>query len=247
MKQKRRSYQNKKWNDFSQTIQKRDDFKCLKCGRGNNETILQTHHNIYRKGLELWDYPYSDCITLCKGCHAREHGIIQPKTGWTLISIDDLGDSLGVCEKSGCDTKIKYEHTIYHPEVGYITVGSTCVEYLTNEDKFISKTAIRIYNKISEFLSHSIWTDRVSKNGKKFICSNHSHHQIRIYGENGFYSFQILLKEQGVRHYKYGDFINVKSKTLIQVKELSFIFLKEKMTEDEMELEVLRTIYKSTL
>jgi len=247
MKQRRRSYQNEDWYNFSQKIQKRDGYKCLKCGRNVRETILQTHHKLYRPGLEPWQYPFSDCITLCKGCHASEHGIIQPKTGWTLISIDDLGGLWGTCEKSGCGTEIRYEHTIYHPKVGYITVGSTCVEYLTQEDKFISETVLKIYKKISDFLNNSEWENRVSKNGKKYLCTTHSHHQIRIYGDKNNYSFQVVLKEKGEKWFEYGNFINTKDKTLYQVKELGFIVLKGKTTDSELEKEVLRNIYKSTI
>jgi len=247
MKQKRRSYQNEKWYNFSEKIQRRDNFKCLKCGRNNHEKILQTHHKIYRPGLEPWEYPLSDCITLCKGCHAREHGLIQPENGWTLISIDDLGGPWGTCEKKGCGTDIRYEHLIYHPKIGYITVGSTCVDYLTQEDQFLSETVLKIYKKITDFLDNSLWEQRVTKNGNKYFCTTHSHHQIRIYGDKNYYSFQIALKEKGEKWFEFGEFIKTKNKTLYQVKELGFIVLKGKTAEDEMEKEILRNIYKNAL
>jgi hypothetical protein len=247
MKQRNRSYRNEKWYTFSEKVKKRDDFKCLKCERNNHTTILQTHHKAYRPELEPWEYPLSDCITLCKGCHAREHGLIEPEKGWTLISIDDLGDPWGTCEKKGCGTDIRYEHLIYHPQMGYLTVGSTCVDYLTQEDQFLSKAVLKIYKKITDFIDDSTWEKGVTKNGKKYYFTTHSNHQIRIFGDKNYFSFQIALKLKGEKWFEFGEFIRTENKTLSQVKELGFIVLKGKTSEDEVEKKILRNIYKNAL
>mgnify|MGYP003575086265 CR=1 FL=1 len=147
MKEKRRAYFNQKWFEFSEFVQFRDNYQCLKCGKRKGEIILQTHHKSYKIGFEPWEYPLSDCISLCKGCHAKEHGLIEPSDGWTLISIDDLGGLYGTCEKRGCNNEIRYEHVIYHPKYGYMSVGSTCVEYLTQDEQYLSGEVIKALKK----------------------------------------------------------------------------------------------------
>lgn len=244
MKQKRRSYHNEDWYNFSNTVQHRDNYRCLKCGRRNFETILQTHHKIYKPGLQPWQYALSDCITLCKGCHAREHGIVEPDKGWTLISIDDLGGLYGTCERKGCGTDIRYEHITYHPKWGYKSVGSTCIEHLTQDDQYISQEVLKVFKKISDFLDNSIWEVGITKNGKRYSYTTYSHHQIRIYGKDKYYSFQILIKQKGEKWFEFRQLITTKNKNFEQVKELGYIVLKGLITEDYEEKELLRNIYK---
>jgi hypothetical protein len=244
MKQKRRAYYNEKWFEFSETVQRRDGYKCLKCGRKKGDVVLQTHHKQYKRGIEVWEYPLSDCITLCKGCHAEQHGITEPTDGWTLISIDDLGGLYGTCEKKGCGTDIRYEHLIYHPNCGYKVVGSSCVEFLTREDQYLSQEVLKVFKKISDFIQNSDWETGYTKNDKKFYFTTHSHHQIRIYGKDNFYSYQIALKQKGEKWFEFGEFIKAKNKTFEQVKELGYIVLKGTITDNEDEKDILRNIYK---
>jgi hypothetical protein len=183
-------------------VQRRDGYKCLKCGRKKGEAILQTHHKLYKRGIKLWDYPLSDCITLCKGCHAKEHHIVEPTDGWTLVSIDDLEGLYGICEKNGCGTEIRYEHLIYHPNCGYKTVGSSCVEFLTSEDQYLSQEILKVFKKISDFVQNSVWEIGFTKTDKKYYFTTHSHHQIRIYGKDNVYTFQIAIKKKlNIRNY----------------------------------------------
>ena len=244
MKKKRRSYYNTKWYNFSNVVKRRDGYKCLKCGRKEPNVVLQTHHKTYKPDLEPWEYPYSDCITLCKGCHAKNHGLIEPDYGWTLISIDDLGDLSGICERKGCGKEIRYEHVTYHPQWGYKTVGSTCIEYLTREDQFLSHEVLKIFKKISDFVNTSNWQRGLTKNRNEYIVTTHSYHQIRIYGKENYYSFQIALKQKGEKWFDYHDFIRARNKNLDQAKELSYIVLKGLITESETEKELLRNIYR---
>jgi hypothetical protein len=244
MKNHRKSYYNKKWFDFSKTVKLRDGNKCLKCGRNESEVVLQTHHKSYKPNLEPWEYPLSYCITLCKGCHSREHGIVEPDSGWTLISIEDLGGLDGICERKGCGTEIRYEHLTYHPKWGHKTVGSTCIEYLTREDQFLSHEVLKVFRKVSDFINKSVWEQGLTKKGKTFLFTTHSHSQIRIYGKENFYSFQILLKVKGEKWFEFKDFIKAKKeKNLEQVKELGFIVLKGLLAETKKEKELLRNIY----
>ena len=108
MNSPRNIYVNEKWLEFSDKVKRRDRYQCLQCGRREPEVILQVHHNIYIRGKAPWDYLLSDCRTLCKGCHARVHKLIQPDRGWTLLSIDDSGGLYGICEKHGCGTEIRF-------------------------------------------------------------------------------------------------------------------------------------------
>ena len=210
----RKSYHKNEWQEFSNRVKQRDGYKCLKCGRGGNEVVLQAHHKLYKPGLEIWDYPLSDCITLCKGCHAVEHGIVEPSKGWTLVSIDDLGDLIGQCERRGCGNDIRYEHVTYHPLVGYKSVGSTCVQHLTEEDQDVSKEVMKVYRKISEFIRDAIWNEGMTQNGKAFHYVKCSRHVIRIYGSKPSFSVQILMKYSGSKHLDFGGFIRFRNKNL---------------------------------
>jgi len=78
MKKQRKIYVNDKWYRFSARVKNRDGNKCLRCDRGEAEAILQVHHEIPVKGKAPWEYALSDCRTLCKGCHAREHNLVEP-------------------------------------------------------------------------------------------------------------------------------------------------------------------------
>ncbi len=244
MKQKNRAYYNDNWFEFSEIVQRRDGYRCLKCGRKKGEVVLQTHHKLYKHGLEVWEYPLSDCITLCKGCHSQQHGITEPSDGWTLIAIDDLGGPYGKCEKKGCGTEIRYEHLIYHPNCGYKVVGSSCVEILTREDQYLSQEVLKVFKKISDFIQNSYWRVGYTRKNEKYYFTTYSHHQIRIYGKVDLYSYQIVLKKKGVKWFEFGGFIKAKNKTFEQVKELGYIVLKGTITDDEEEKIILRNIYK---
>jgi uncharacterized protein YuzB (UPF0349 family) len=244
MKKKRTIYNHDNWDVFSNDVKQRDGFKCLKCGSREPNVILQVHHRFYKAGVEPWEYPLSDCITLCKGCHAREHNLIEPENGWTLISIEDLGGLDGICERKGCGAEIRYEHITYHPQWGYKTVGSTCVEHLTQDDQFLSQDVLRIFKNTSNFLYSTIWEKLISHKGKHYLMTTYSNHQIRIYGDENYYSFQIALKRKGEKWFDFQGFVKSKNKSLERVKELSYIVLNGLITENDEEKELLRNIYK---
>lgn len=245
MRNYRKSYQNKEWFDFSKKVKLRDGNKCLKCGRNESEVILQTHHKSYKPNFEPWEYPLSDCITLCKGCHSREHQLIEPDRGWILISIGDLGGLDGTCERKGCGKDIRYEHLTYHPQWGEKIVGSTCIEHLTRKDQFLSSEILKIFRKISDFVKNSFWEQGTTKNENSYLHTIHSHHKIRIYGKQGYYAFLVSLKVKGERWHINQEYIKVKkNKNLEQVKELSYIVLKGLTTKKEEEKKLLRNIYE---
>lgn len=121
---------------------------------------------------------------------------------------------------------------------------STCIEDLTTEDILLSDSVLKLYKRISDLVHGSKWYSDRTKKGKRFIETVYSQtHKIRIYGESKNYAFQILLKEKGMRWYKFGDVIPVKQKELPQVKELAYILLKEETTLDNGEIDILRNLY----
>lgn len=247
MKQFKKSYYNKKWFDYSNLVKSRDGFKCLKCGRDKTKVVLQTHHKNYIVGLKPWEYPLSDCLTLCKGCHSREHGLVEPDSGWELLFVEDLGDMSGTCERKGCGKEIRYTHTIYHPLWGQKIVGSTCIDYLTKEDQFISHRVVKFFQKISKFIYESDWKHGLTKNGKTFRYTKYSHNIIRIYGKKNYYSYQIALKVKGERWHDFKKVFYCNNKNINQVKELSFVALKGMLAETDEEKEILRNIYISLI
>lgn len=241
----RRLYHSLEWFDFSEEVKKRDGFQCVHCKRAAQEVTLQVHHIRYVSKLSPWEYPLSDCITLCKGCHAREHKLIEPNSGWTLFLINDLDDLSGRCELKGCGAEIRYEHLIYHPDWGYKTVGSSCVENLTQEDKKLSADTLKMYKKISQFVHTSSWTNGYTKKGNFYIQTKYKHHLLKIYGKKDRFAFQVALKIKGERWFDYEDIVSANYKTLNQVKEMAFITLNGKLTINHGEKRMLGHLYKS--
>jgi len=242
MKKPKNLWTNEKWHEFSHKVNKRDDYKCLQCGRNETEVILQVHHERYIPNKAPWEYALSDCITLCKGCHARQHGLIELDRGWSLISIDDLGDLDGICERNGCGSKIRYEHLTYHPNWGYKIVGSTCIEYLTQKDRLLSNNILKEYKSISKYVHESKWKFGNTKKGYTYLSSKYKHHSIRIYGESNNYSFQIIEKVIRKRHFH--KIIKTNNKSIDEVKEQAFIVLKGIISNNEEEKALLRNLYK---
>jgi hypothetical protein len=242
-----KSWKNNQWLEFSLKVKRRDNFRCLKCKKAEGEVILQVHHRRYIENAKPWEYPLSDCVTLCKYCHAVEHNQIEPNAGWYLLSVDDLGGLFGICERINCNNEIRYEHLIYHPMWGYKIVGSTCVEYLTQEDQQLSKEILRLYQQIGNFVQKSQWfIDITKKTRRYFIHTEYKYHVIRIYELENKFAIQIGLKEKGIKFPDFKEWIYINKIDLIFVKELSFIILRGFISENEREKELLRKIYKNT-
>jgi len=123
-------YQNKKWLKFRREVIELDGGRCSVCRRLEVDNIvLQVHHKFYISGKFPWNYSYEDCETLCKGCHAREHGRIPPSFGWSFICEEDLGGLDSTCEL--CGTSIRYVFIIHHPHWEPLNVGTVCCDHLT--------------------------------------------------------------------------------------------------------------------
>lgn len=198
---KGRIYVLDEWKDYSDLIKKRDNFTCQKCERQPKDgAILQVHHISYIEGQKPWEYPTTQCLTLCKGCHAREHGLLQADRGWLLVQIDDLGDINGKCEREEglnryCDTAIRYEHLAYHPKHGYMTVGSTCITFLTEADKKISEQFLKIHSAIDKF-----FIDALKSNIRKLDIKKIGYDETYILGKK--YKISIY-RDKKTNQYKY--------------------------------------------
>ena len=63
--------QDLRWIKVSKRIKARDKNSCQLCMKG---TDLQVHHKAYLPGLMAWEYDEHYLITLCDGCHNKQHG-----------------------------------------------------------------------------------------------------------------------------------------------------------------------------
>lgn len=247
MKKYKNLWNNQKWQEFSEEVKKRNNDRCIECNRKGGDVVLQVHHTKYIPNKLPWEYLPSDCIPLCKGCHAREHGLIPPKKGWILVSVDDLGDLSGKCEREHCGHSIRYQRLTYHPKWGYQIVGSTCVHYLTKEDQTLSHLLRKTYQDISKFLRNNEGQSYHNEQGSFIMLRYKKYHfaRIDISNENN-YSFNLFIKEKG----SYIPKICTKSyslpnKNLNEVKELAFIALKGILEKRKAKQDILRALYKA--
>ncbi len=128
------NYRKPEWSDFRKQVIELHNHYCCRCGRPEgDDVVLQVHHKYYNERLKPWEYPLAAVETLCKGCHAQEHGKVMPSDGWEYVGYDDLGDLCGECEL--CGTAIRYEHTICHPRWGELHVGCHCADKLTGTEE----------------------------------------------------------------------------------------------------------------
>ena len=236
-------YRNVRWFDFASKIRKRDGEKCTKCGRSNG-VVLQVHHIRYREKCKPWEYPQADCITLCKGCHANEHGVFDyPRHGWILLDIIDNEYTDAICERPKCGTAIRYEHNIYHPIGGHMTVGSQCVEWLTEEDREISAFVLRLNKRIWDFIEKSEWEEKLLDCGVPLLHTYYKNHELCIYGKPPYYKIRAIRKISGERRWEKSKVIRATNKTTEQCKEMLYIIIRGWISKDEVEKKAARALY----
>lgn len=147
-------YAHKFWTEFRERVIVLDRGKCVECGRSRESGVtLQVHHKLYKPGCKPWEYDPDECETLCRGCHAREHGEIRPDTGWEYVGEEDLGDLIGNCEL--CDNSIRYVHYIQHKYWEQIGVGTHCCDNLTGTRE--AAEGRRRLGRYTRFISSSNW------------------------------------------------------------------------------------------
>ncbi len=183
-----RSYKTREWVEFRAEVIELDNGACRRCGRSPQKhgVVLQVHHTVYHPGKPLWQYAYAECLTLCKGCHAEEHGHIMPKTGWDLVYQDDLGDLVGTCEK--CGTSIRHVFYIDHPNWEGLTVGTYCCDSLTNtvEASEFMKRKDQRNDRLKTFLVSPQWKRQDDGHHIK-----RAHMRFRLAPEEGGYRIHI--------------------------------------------------------
>ncbi|WP_332641551.1 HNH endonuclease [Brevundimonas sp.] len=122
------------WEQFRQAVIELDGGRCVRCHRSEDEdgVVLQVHHKQYIRCREPWDYPTELCETLCKGCHARQHGLIPPGAGWECVGFHDLEEPVGTCEL--CGTSIRYVFLVRIDGWPAMEVGEICCDNLTSSE-----------------------------------------------------------------------------------------------------------------
>ncbi|MFY0673982.1 MAG: hypothetical protein JXQ87_11280 [Bacteroidia bacterium] len=211
------SYHKKEWKEFRDQVIELDGFKCVRCGRGKEEVVLQVHHKYYEKGRMPWEYGTEACETLCKGCHAEEHGITKPTAGWEYLGEEDLGDLTGSCEK--CGTSIRYVYQIGHPDWGFLEVGTYCCDSLT--DTVIAsnnrESLTRFRGRLKRFINSVRWqvTEKVHSINQSIFHVvimeiNESHFQITIQGFKSRRVYKTLreAKEKVFNVIESGEMVN---------------------------------------
>ncbi len=124
-------YRRDKWINYREEVIRLDGYACTMCGKSREDgVVLQVHHKFYDKGKKPWEYDYDACVTVCKKCHAVEHGIIPPDFGWEYCGSDDLGSPDGECDY--CGKQIRYIFFITHPSWYSLEVGEQCCDKLTS-------------------------------------------------------------------------------------------------------------------
>lgn len=165
-------YRRNEWKEFRNSVIEFDGRKCSVCNRTDKEVKLQVHHKYYVIGRLPWEYPTKDCETLCMGCHAREHGILQPNYGWEYMGDEDLGEKNGTCQN--CGASLRYNYIIYHKDWGTLEVGSECCNNLTDTDiasnNKDSKT--KYLGRLKRFVKSKRWVNNALESRIKTVGLN---------------------------------------------------------------------------
>jgi hypothetical protein len=149
-------YRSNRWIDFREELIELDGGACVRCGKTREAgTILQVHHKEYLAGKAPWEYPFELCETLCKRCHAEEHGEIRPETGWEYVGEDDLGGLYGTCDR--CNTEIRYVFFVQHPKWESMAVGTICCDDLTGTT--IASEKRKYDDRLKRFIRSKRWSE----------------------------------------------------------------------------------------
>jgi len=212
-------YRKQEWFEFREKIIERDEDMCVRCGRSSvSGAILQVHHKQYLPGKKPWEYPENFCETLCKGCHAAEHGKIPPLTGWEFLFDDDLDDLSGVCEY--CGSELRYVFYIHHPKWGVLEVGTVCCDNLTGTYEASRKR--KYHNREKRFIGSKRW--KLSRNGVQNISQKGISIEIVPVGAvykikmNGFKGKQVFATTDNAKKHVFKVTENEQAQKYLQYK-----------------------------
>lgn len=197
-----KDYLNPNWKKLRKEVIIRDNFTCCRCQKKFASKKLRVHHKTSNYGNQLWDVSIKDLETLCSGCLAEIHKKIIPQYGWDYLGAYDLEDLIGSCER--CGTSIRYEHTIFHPNYGELTVGSKCAEELTNTSiaKEWDEKRNKYLSTLKRFIESPLWKLRTSKNGNIYYHRKYKGLELFIWGQNINYKIWIkfyYISSKGLR------------------------------------------------
>lgn len=150
-------YRSNRWTEFREELIELDGGACVRCGRTRDSgAVLQVHHKEYLPGKAPWEYRFELCETLCKKCHAEEHGEIPPQSGWELVGDEDLGGLYGTCER--CNTGLRYVFFVQHPKWQPMAVGTICCDDLTGTE--IASNKRKYDDRLKRFIDSPRWTEK---------------------------------------------------------------------------------------
>lgn len=197
-------YRCKEWLQYREEIFERDNYSCTKCGRKHDEVVLQVHHTRYFQGKKPWEYDNEDCLTLCRGCHAREHGEIRPSNGWELQETIDLENSDGNCELCG-KQNIRYLCVVTHLNWEPMEVGSDCCDKLTGNSiaSEYFTNHIRKLGRRNRFINSKRWIFDKELNGNTIRQSRYIFSIVKVGSE-----FTIIanFKSRALKSFVNGKF-----------------------------------------
>ena len=122
--------QDPRWADKRAAIFARDDHRCRICG---SRTLLQVHHDIYRRGRDPGDYPDAELRTLCDPCH-----------GAAESQKDRLAEALMLARPGMHDVLIGYLRAdlVYDDEAAIIPVENLDVAQGVGHRNYIASLAV---------------------------------------------------------------------------------------------------------
>ena len=185
------------WQKFRAHVIELDKGKCIRCGKSKDDgSVLHVHHKAYIEGRNYWDYPYEMVETLCAGCHAKEHGIISPDCGWSLISDSDLGGMDGICDY--CGRALRYVFHIEHTNWPTMDVGRDCCDLLTQTDEATVRERKRknVLARRERFIESGGWDLDDDGSRVKIIYG----YRVRLVRESAGYRIWVGLRK-GEKHH----------------------------------------------
>ena len=78
-----------RWQRRRLEVFKRDRWRCRVCNATTQS--LHAHHVAYLRDHDPWEYPDHWLVTLCNGCHDREHRFIDPLWADLRVRFVDAG------------------------------------------------------------------------------------------------------------------------------------------------------------
>ncbi len=215
------------WKGYRDSVIELDGNRCSVCGRNGSEVVLQVHHKKYISGLKPWEYATKDCITLCRGCHAAEHGHIRPKIGWEYQGDEDLGDLIGTCDN--CGSSLRYVFYVFHEKWGTMEVGTHCCDALT--DTNIASNLVESQRRYDERKDRFIKSKRW-KNENNIFRIKQNNFEIEI-SQEGLDFFMKIQDLKSTKPYRTLDIAKTKAFDVIESGELMEYFKNHNISIDK--------------